>query len=73
MSRSCIRRMNGGSASAIDSCWSRPAARIKEIDPAVMEAIEQHWDALIEAWNEKYPENPVSSAEEEEEGNENDA
>ncbi len=40
-----------------------PGGRIKEIDPAVMEIIEEHWDALIDAWNEKDPEKPVSGAE----------
>jgi hypothetical protein len=50
-----------------------PGGRIKDIDATVMEIIDEHWDAPIEAWDEKYPENPVSSAEEEEEGNENDA
>jgi hypothetical protein len=42
-----------------------PGGRIKDIDPAVMQVIEEHWEQLIEAWDEKYPENPVSSAEEE--------
>ena len=50
-----------------------PGGRIKDIDPAVMQIIEEHWEQLIEAWDEKYPENPVSSAEDGEDGNENDA
>jgi hypothetical protein len=50
-----------------------PGGRIKDIDPAVMQIIEEYWEQLIEAWDEKYPENPVSSAEDEEDGNENDA
>ena len=50
-----------------------PGGWIKDIDPAVMQIIEEHWEQLIEAWDKKYPENPVSSAEEEEDGNENDA
>ena len=50
-----------------------PGGRLKDIDPAVREIIEEHWDALVAAWDEKYPENPVSSDEEEERGNENDA
>jgi hypothetical protein len=41
-----------------------PGGRIRDIDPEVMEIIEDHWDRLIEAWDEKYPENPVSGAEE---------
>ena len=50
-----------------------PGDRIKDIDPAVMQIIEQHWERLIEAWDAKYPENPVSSARDEEDGNEDDA
>jgi hypothetical protein len=50
-----------------------PGGRIKDIDPAVMQIIEEHRDELIEAWDEKYPENPVSGAEDEEDGNEDDA
>lgn len=43
-----------------------PGGRIRDIDPAVMQAIEDQWDALIAAWDVKYPENPVSSSDEEE-------
>ena len=50
-----------------------PGGRIKDIDPAVMQMIEEHWDQLLEAWDAKYPENPVSSAEDEEDRNENEA
>jgi hypothetical protein len=50
-----------------------PGGRIKDIDPAVMHIIEEQWEALIEAWDAKYPENPVSSAEDEENGNEGNA
>jgi len=53
-----------------------PGGRIKDIDPAVMAIIEEYWERLIAAWDAKYPENPVSSAEDEEdedEGNESDA
>ena len=49
-----------------------PGGRLKDIEPAVMEIIEEHWDALIEAWDAKYPENPVSGAGEEE-GDQDDA
>ena len=38
-----------------------------------MRIIEEHWERLKEAWDAKYPENPVSSAEDEEDENENDA
>jgi hypothetical protein len=48
-----------------------PGGRIKDIDPAVMQIIEEHWERLVAAWDAKYPENPVSSAEEE--GGENEA
>jgi hypothetical protein len=41
--------------------------------PAVMRIIDESWDQLIEAWDEKYPENPVSSARDEEDADENDA
>jgi hypothetical protein len=50
-----------------------PGGRIKDIDTAVMQIIEEHWQQLTEAWDAKYPENPVSSAEDEEDGNEDDA
>jgi len=48
-----------------------PGGRIKDIDPAVRQLIEEHWEELIEAWDAKYPEDPVSSAEDEENGDEN--
>jgi hypothetical protein len=50
-----------------------PGGRIRDIDPAVMQIIDQHWEALIEAWDEKYPENPVSSGEDEDDRDEHDA
>jgi hypothetical protein len=50
-----------------------PGGRIKDIDPAVMQIIEEHWEALREAWDDKYPENPVSRVEEEGDEDENDA
>jgi hypothetical protein len=50
-----------------------PGGRIKDIDPAVMQIIEEHWDQRVEAWDAKYPENPVSSANDgDEEGTEHD-
>ena len=48
-----------------------PGGRIRDIDPEVMEIIDGYWERLIQAWDEKYPENPVSSAEEEEDEDEN--
>lgn len=50
-----------------------PGGRIKDIDPAVMKIVDEHWQRLIDAWDAKYPENPVSSAEDEENGNKGDA
>src|SRR4051812_6096766 len=44
-----------------------PGGRLKDIDAEVMEIIDGHWDELRRAWDEKYPENPVSSAEDEDE------
>jgi hypothetical protein len=48
-----------------------PGGRIKDIDAEVMGIIDEHWERLIEAWDEKYPENPVSSVEDDENGEEN--
>jgi hypothetical protein len=48
-----------------------PGGRLKDIDGEVMRIIDEHWQRLVEAWDEKYPENPVSSIEDEEEGEEN--
>ena len=49
-----------------------PGGRTKDIDSAVMQIIEEHWQQLIEAWDAKYPENPVSSAEDGDDTNDND-
>ena len=38
---------------------------LKDIDPDVIRTIEENWSELKEAWDAKYPENPVSSAEDE--------
>ena len=38
-----------------------PGGRIKDIDPTVLRVIDDNWERLREAWDEKYPENPVSS------------
>jgi hypothetical protein len=50
-----------------------PGGGIKDIDPVVIQVIEEHWEALIAAWDAKYPENPVSGAEDEEDENESPA
>jgi hypothetical protein len=47
-----------------------PGGRIKDINPGVMQAIDEHWERLVAAWDAKYPKSPVSSAEDEEDGNE---
>ncbi len=47
-----------------------PGGRIKDIDEGVMRVVEEHWENLIAAWDAKYPENPVSSAEDEDDGDE---
>jgi hypothetical protein len=44
-----------------------PGGRIKDIDPEVMEIIEEYWEQLIGAWDAKYAEHPVSSSEDENE------
>lgn len=48
-----------------------PGGRIREIHPGVMQVIKAHWEQLKSVWDAKYPENPVSSAEQED-GHEND-
>jgi hypothetical protein len=48
-----------------------PGGRIKDIAAAVMEVIEEYWERLVEAWDAKYPENPVFSDEDEENGGNN--
>ena len=42
-----------------------PGGRLNDIDPEVIRIIEENWDVLIGAWDAKYPENPVSSLEDE--------
>lgn len=48
-----------------------PGGRIRDIDPAVMRAVEEHWEQLVEAWDAKYPENPVSGGQDAEDVSEN--
>ncbi len=50
-----------------------PGGRIKDIDRGVMRIFEENWESLIEAWDAKYPENPVSGAEDEESDDKNGA
>lgn len=45
-----------------------PGGRIKDIDPAVMTIVDEHWESLREAWDAKYPDNPISSAGDDEDG-----
>jgi hypothetical protein len=40
-----------------------PGGNLKDVDPEVLAIIEENWDQLQEAWDAKYPENPVSSTE----------
>jgi hypothetical protein len=49
-----------------------PGGRFKDIDPVVIQVIEEHWKALIAAWDAKHPQNPVFGAEDEEDENEDD-
>lgn len=49
---------------------SPPGGRIRDIDCAVIKLIEEHWDELIEVWDEKSPENPVFSAEDQDDRDE---
>jgi hypothetical protein len=48
-----------------------PGGRIRDIEPGVMLVIEEYWERIIRAWDRMYPENPVSSAEDDEDGDEN--
>src|SRR5262245_43458653 len=42
-----------------------PGGRWKDIDPGVIGAIDAAWEALPREWDAKYPENPISSGEDE--------
>ena len=44
-----------------------PGGRIKDIEPEVRRIIDENWERLIDAWDEKYPENPVDSTDDEDE------
>src|ERR1700676_1207709 len=41
-----------------------PGGKWAEIDQGVRELIEKNWKTLQEAWDKKYPSNPISSEEE---------
>ncbi len=45
-----------------------PGGRIKDIDAEVMTIVDEHWESLQEAWDTKYPSNPISSEDEEKDG-----
>jgi len=45
-----------------------PGGRWKEIDPDVRAILEREWQTLCDAWDEKHPTNPVSSEEDEDDG-----
>jgi hypothetical protein len=47
-----------------------PGGQIRDIDPGVMQVIDAHWERLGEEWDARYPENPISSADDED-GDEN--
>ena len=41
-----------------------PGGSWNNVPAEVREAIEANWDALVAAWDEKYPENPVEGTDE---------
>jgi hypothetical protein len=41
-----------------------PGGGMKDIDPDVWRIIDENWEVLRREWDAKYPENPISSAEE---------
>ena len=47
-----------------------PGGRWRDIDPEVRTILEEQWETLCDAWDEKHPTNPVSSTEDENDGNE---
>ena len=46
-----------------------PGGRWHDIDQEVKAILEEQWQALCAAWDEKHPTNPVSSEEDEHDGN----
>lgn len=45
-----------------------PGGSLRAIDVGVMWVIEQNWEELKSAWDAMYPENPISSVEDGDEG-----
>jgi len=45
-----------------------PGGRRRDIDPEVRAILEERWETLCDAWDEKHPTNQVSSAEGEDDG-----
>ena len=41
-----------------------PGGAWDDIDDEVKKIVLAHWDMLQEAWNKKYPSNPITSTEE---------
>jgi len=46
-----------------------PGGRWRDIDSEVRAILEEQWEILCDAWDEKHPTNQVSSAEDEGDGN----
>jgi len=45
-----------------------PGGRWRDIDSEVRAILEEQWETLCDAWDEKHPTNQVSSAEDEDDG-----
>lgn len=45
-----------------------PGGHWRDIDPDLRAIIEDHWETLCDAWDRKYPTNPVLSEEDEDDG-----
>ncbi len=43
--------------------------RWQDIDPRVKAILDHQWETLCDAWDKKHPTNPVSSEEDEDDGN----
>jgi len=43
--------------------------RWSDIDPKVKAILDHQWETLCDAWDKKHPTNPVSSEEDEHDGN----
>ena len=71
MTSKMIMEKDGAIGRLIFNNPARHNAVSLEMWEAVTQIIDEHWQRLIEAWDAKYPENPVSSAEEEVDEDEN--